>query len=45
MSVKMEQLHAIINGDRLIPSISAAALILAKTARDAEMLLLCQFYP
>jgi len=36
--------QTIVNGDRLIPEISAAS-ILAKTARDAEMLRLHQIYP
>ncbi len=36
--------QTIINGDRLIPEISAAS-ILAKTARDAEMLRLHHIYP
>jgi ribonuclease HII len=36
--------RAIVRGDSTIPSISAAS-ILAKTARDAEMLRLHQFYP
>ena len=38
------EVQAIVNGDRLIPEISAAS-ILAKTARDAEMLRLHQIYP
>lgn len=37
-------MHAIIKGDRLIPAISAAA-ILAKTTRDAEMCRYDQQYP
>lgn len=36
--------RAVIGGDRRIPAISAAS-ILAKTARDAEMLRLHQIYP
>lgn len=36
--------RTIINGDSLVPEISAAS-ILAKTARDAEMKLLHQIYP
>jgi ribonuclease HII len=36
--------QTIVSGDRLIPEISAAS-ILAKTARDAEMLRLHQIYP
>ena len=36
--------RTIINGDSLVPEISAAS-ILAKTARDAEMLRLHQIYP
>jgi ribonuclease HII len=36
--------RAIVRGDSTIPSISAAS-ILAKTARDAEMLRLHQLYP
>ncbi|QOJ22241.1 MAG: ribonuclease HII [Gammaproteobacteria bacterium] len=36
--------QTIVNGDRLIPEISAAS-ILAKTARDAEMLRLHHIYP
>ena len=38
------EVQTIVNGDRLIPAISAAS-ILAKTARDAEMLRLHQLYP
>lgn len=38
------KVQTIINGDCLIPAISAAS-ILAKTARDAEMLRLHQIYP
>ena len=37
-------IRAIVRGDSLIPEISAAS-ILAKTARDAEMLVLHQQYP
>lgn len=36
--------QTIVNGDQLIPAISAAS-ILAKTARDAEMLRLHRIYP
>jgi ribonuclease HII len=36
--------HAVVKGDSLVAEISAAS-ILAKTARDAEMLELHQIYP
>lgn len=38
------EVQTVIEGDRLIPAISAAS-ILAKTARDTEMLRLHQIYP
>ncbi len=38
------KVQTIVNGDQLIPAISAAS-ILAKTARDAEMLRLHHIYP
>lgn len=37
-------IRAIVNGDRLVPEISAAS-ILAKTARDAEMIKLHEHFP
>lgn len=44
LSLPVRSLRAIVRGDSLVPEISAAS-ILAKTARDAEMLLLHQRFP